>query len=56
MELTFSGVKRVLRTETEISGARFHRAGHVENVPHIRKTTVITTPVLTSVQENVRCT
>ena len=25
---------RVLRTETEIGGARFHRAGHVKNVPH----------------------
>ena len=24
-----------LSTETEISGARFHRAGHVINVPHV---------------------
>ena len=49
-------------TATEISGARFHRAGHVKNVPHVRarfhraghvtnvphvrKTTVISAPVL----------
>ena len=32
-------------TETEISGARFHRAGHVTNVPHVQKTTVISAPV-----------
>ena len=32
-------------TETEISGARFHRAGHVINVPHVQKTTVISAPV-----------
>ncbi len=36
-----------LRTETEISGARFHRARHVINVPHVQKTTVISAPVLT---------
>ena len=36
-----------VRTETEISGARFHRAGHVINVPHVQKTTVISAPVLT---------
>ena len=35
------------RTETVLSGARFHRAGHVTNVPHVRKTTVISAPVLT---------
>ena len=35
-----------LRTETEISGARFHRAGHVINVPHVLNTTVISAPVL----------
>ena len=35
-----------LKTETEISGARFHRAEHVENVLHVRKTTVISAPVL----------
>ena len=35
-----------LRTETEISGARFHRAEHVINVLHVRKTTVISAPVL----------
>ena len=39
-----------LRTETEISGARFHRAGHVINVPHVQKTTVISAPVLTELQ------
>ncbi len=36
-----------VKTETEISGARFHRAGHVKNVPHIGKTSVISAPVLT---------
>ncbi len=36
-----------LRTETEIGGARFHRAEHVKNVLHVRKTTVISAPVLT---------
>ena len=35
-----------LRTETEISGARYNRAGHVTNVPHVRQTTVISAPVL----------
>ena len=35
-----------LRTETETGGARFHRAGHVKNVPHVRKTTVLSAPVL----------
>ena len=35
-----------VRTETEISGARFHRAEHVKNVLHVRKTTVISAPVL----------
>ena len=37
----------VVRTETEICGARFHRAWHVKNVPHVRKTTVISAPILT---------
>ena len=41
--------QRTLRTETEISGARFHRAGHVINVPHVQKTTVISAPVLSAV-------
>ena len=39
-------VRRQLGTETEISGARFHRAEHVENVLHVRKKTVISVPVL----------
>ena len=38
-----------VRTETVISGARFHRARHVTNVPHVRKTTVIIAPVLNGV-------
>ena len=38
--------KTDLRTETEISGARFHRAEHVINVLHARKTTVNSAPVL----------
>ena len=43
-----TGCKRrqFIRTETEISGARFHRAGHVITVPHVQKTTVISAPVL----------
>ena len=32
-------------TATEISGARFHRAGHLTNVPHVQKTTVVPAPV-----------
>ena len=39
-------MRKTFRTETEISGARFHRAGHVKNVPHVQKTTVISAPVL----------
>ncbi len=35
-----------VRTETEKSGARFHRAEHVENVLHVRNTTDISAPVL----------
>ncbi len=35
-----------IRTETGISGARFHRARHVINVPHVQNTTVISAPVL----------
>ena len=35
-----------LRTETEISGARFYRAEHVKNVLHVRKTTIVSAPVL----------
>ena len=42
-----STIVTAIRTETEISGARFHRAGHVINVPHVQKTTVISAPVLT---------
>ena len=43
----FAQFRRIqLRTETEISGARFHRAEHVKNVLHVRKTTVISAPVL----------
>ena len=38
--------KTDLKTETEISGARFHRAEHVINVLHARKTTVNSAPVL----------
>ena len=33
-------------TAAELSGARFHRARHVTNVPHARKTTVISPPIL----------
>ena len=36
-----------VRTGTEISGARFHRAEHVENVLHVRKTTVISRTIPT---------
>ena len=36
-----------LSTETKMSGARFHRAEHVKNVLHVRKTTVISAAVLT---------
>ncbi len=39
-------VEEKVWTETEISGARFHRAEHVINVLHVRKTTVISAPVL----------
>ncbi len=42
----------VLGTETEIGGARFHRAGHVINVPHVQKTTVISAPVLTHTDDS----
>src|SRR5712691_7410829 len=35
-----------LRTGADISGARFHRAEHVENVLHVRVTTVIPAPAL----------
>src|SRR5207244_8835416 len=35
-----------LRTGAEISGARFHRAEHVENVLHVGATTVILAPAL----------
>ncbi len=35
-----------LRTGAEISGARFHRAEHVENVLHGQTATVIDAPVL----------
>ena len=35
-----------IRTETEIGGARFHRARHVKNVPHDRKATVTSPPVI----------
>ena len=42
----------MVRTETEISGARFHRAGHVINVPHVQKTTVISAPVLTHTDDS----
>ena len=31
---------------------RFHRAGHVKNVPHVRKTTVISAPVLIRAAES----
>ncbi len=41
---------RAFRTQTEISGARFHRAGHVKKVPHVRKTTVNSAPVLSSAE------
>ena len=34
-------LRAIQRTGTEISGARFHRAEHVKNVLHVRKTTVI---------------
>ena len=36
-------VEEKVWTETEINGARFHRAEHVL---HVRKTTVISAPVL----------
>ena len=39
-------VRRQVRTGTEISGARFHRAEHVRNVLHVRKTTLISALVL----------
>ena len=42
------------RTETEISGARFHRAGHDKIVPHVQKTTVISASVLKQVAPRVR--
>ena len=32
---------RALRIEAEIGGARFHRASHVINVPHVQEATVI---------------
>src|SRR5712691_3853576 len=35
-----------LSTGAEISGARLHRAEHVENVLHVRVTTVIPAPAL----------
>src|SRR5712691_4372260 len=43
-----------LRTGAEISGARFHRAEHVENVLHVRATTVILAPALNCSDISVR--
>lgn len=40
---TFSGAR--LRNKTKARGARFYRAGHVKNVHHVEKTTVISGPV-----------
>ena len=40
----------MFRTAAELSGAPFHRAGHVTNVPHARKTTVISPAILSGIQ------
>ncbi len=54
MEASSATMKFWLRTAAELSGARFHRAGHVTNVPHVRKTTVISPPVLYSPRSDLR--
>ncbi len=38
-----------IRIETEIGGARFHRAWHVINVPQVQKATVIFAPILSRI-------